>query len=69
MAESRNRKWQVTLFRSFNSLKKPRNSETSTSTSVEASVDGDSGATVFTHSCGHDSSDSSDCENNDLVSK
>ena len=78
MTDSRDRKRQVTLFESFNSIKKARNSETSTRTSVEASVGGDSGGSSFTHSDGHDTDSSnvsaaelSDCdsENDDLVTK
>ena len=38
MVDSGDLKWQVTFFESFGTLKKPRNSEASSSTSVEASV-------------------------------
>ena len=54
MTDSRDRKRQVTLFESFDSIKKARNSKTSTSTSVKASVGGDSGSSSFTHSDEHD---------------
>ena len=55
---------QVTLFKSFVSLKKARNNWY---VCIEANVGSDSGGTSFIHSDGYESSDLCVCENYDLL--